>query len=53
VAEEQLQLKDVRTLECLIALESGQAPVRIGQRVRVTVRQQPPASREEGVSPYR
>jgi multidrug resistance efflux pump len=37
VAEEQLQLKDVRTLECLIELEPGQAPLRIGQRVRVTI----------------
>jgi multidrug resistance efflux pump len=37
VAEEQLQLKDVRTLECLIALDPGQAPLRIGQRVRVTI----------------
>lgn len=37
VAEEQLQLKDVRTLECLIELDSGQAPLRIGQRVRVTI----------------
>jgi multidrug resistance efflux pump len=46
VAEEQLQLKDVRTLECLIALEPGQAPVRIGQRVRVTIRQAPPAGGE-------
>jgi multidrug resistance efflux pump len=46
VAEEQLQLKDVRTLECLIALEPGQESVRIGQRVRVTVRQAPPAGKE-------
>lgn len=37
VAEEQLQLKDVRTLECLIDLEPGQAPLRIGQRVRATI----------------
>jgi multidrug resistance efflux pump len=37
VNEEQLQLKDVRTLECLIALETGQPPLRIGQRVRVTI----------------
>jgi multidrug resistance efflux pump len=37
VAEEQLQFKDVRTLECLIALDPGQAPLRIGQRVRVTI----------------
>jgi multidrug resistance efflux pump len=39
VAEEQLQFKDVRTLECLIALDPGQAPLRIGQRVRVTIRE--------------
>jgi multidrug resistance efflux pump len=37
VADEQLQLKDVRTLECLIMLEPGQPPLRIGQRVRVTI----------------
>jgi hypothetical protein len=37
VAEEQLQLKDVRTLECLIALDPGQPPLRIGQRVRATI----------------
>jgi len=29
---------DVRTLECLIGLDDGPAPVRIGQRVRVTLR---------------
>jgi hypothetical protein len=28
---------DVRTLECVIELESGQPPLRIGQRVRVTL----------------
>jgi multidrug resistance efflux pump len=32
---EPLQQNDVRTLECLIELEPGQAPVRLGQRVRV------------------
>jgi len=37
VAEEHLQLKDVRTLECLIDLEPGQHPLRIGQRVRATI----------------
>jgi multidrug resistance efflux pump len=42
VAEEQLQLKDVRTLECLIALDPGQAPLRIGQRVRVTISKEEP-----------
>jgi multidrug resistance efflux pump len=30
-------LNDVRTLECLIELEPGQTPPRIGQRVRVTL----------------
>jgi multidrug resistance efflux pump len=37
VAEEQLQMKDVRTLECIVAVDPGQAPLRIGQRVRVTI----------------
>lgn len=37
VADEQLQLKDVRTLECLIVLDPGQPPLRIGQRVRATI----------------
>lgn len=37
IAEENLQLKDVRTLECVISLDPGQQPLRIGQRVRVTI----------------
>jgi multidrug resistance efflux pump len=37
IAEEHLQLKDVRTLECLIAVDSEQEHLRIGQRVRVTI----------------
>jgi multidrug resistance efflux pump len=37
IAEEQLQLKDVRTLERVIALDPDQPPLRIGQRVRVTI----------------
>ncbi len=37
VADEQLQLKDVRTLECLIGLDADQPPLRIGQRVRITI----------------
>jgi HlyD family secretion protein len=49
IAEEQLQLKDVRTLECLIALAAGQKPLRIGQRVRVTINKAPPADRAGGV----
>ena len=31
------QLNDVRTLECIIALEPDQPPLRIGQRVRVVI----------------
>jgi multidrug resistance efflux pump len=32
---EPMQYNDVRTLECIIELPPGQAPLRIGQRVRV------------------
>ena len=42
ILQEPLQLNDVRTLECLIAVDSGQPPLRIGQRVLVTL--QPPAA---------
>jgi multidrug resistance efflux pump len=41
---EPLQQNDVRTLECLIELAPGQPPLRIGQRVRVTLG--PPAGRD-------
>jgi multidrug resistance efflux pump len=34
---EPLQYNDVRTLECIIELAPGQSPLRIGQRVRVTL----------------
>ena len=37
VMQEPLQVNDVRTLECLIALDPGQPPLRIGQRVRVRI----------------
>jgi hypothetical protein len=37
ILQEPLQLNDVRTLECLVALDPGQQPLRIGQRVRVTI----------------
>jgi multidrug resistance efflux pump len=37
---EPLQFNDVRTLECLIAVDPGQKPLRIGQRVRVTIKAQ-------------
>jgi HlyD family secretion protein len=37
VMQDPLQLNDVRTLECIIAVEAGQPAVRIGQRVRVTL----------------
>jgi hypothetical protein len=32
-----LQYNDVRTLECLIDIDPGQPPLRIGQRVLVQV----------------
>jgi multidrug resistance efflux pump len=35
VLQEPFQQNDVRTLECLIALDPNQAPLRIGQRMRV------------------
>jgi len=38
---EPLQLNDLRTLECLITLDPDQPPLRIGQRVRVTIEQAP------------
>ena len=34
---EPLQFNDVRTLEAIITLDAGQPPLRIGQRVRVTL----------------
>jgi hypothetical protein len=37
ILQEPLQLNDVRTLECLIAVDPDQAPLRIGQRVRVLI----------------
>jgi multidrug resistance efflux pump len=43
VLQEPLQLNDVRTLECLIALDPGQPALRIGQRVRVTLGPPAPA----------
>jgi multidrug resistance efflux pump len=37
ILQDPLQMNDVRTLECLIAVEPDQAPLRIGQRVLVTL----------------
>jgi multidrug resistance efflux pump len=37
ILQEPFQFNDVRTLECLVALDPGQPPLRIGQRVRVTL----------------
>jgi hypothetical protein len=34
---EPLEFTDVRTVEVLFALDSGQPPLRIGQRVRVRI----------------
>jgi multidrug resistance efflux pump len=41
VLQEPLQTNDVRTLECLISLDPGQPPLRIGQRVRVLISTKP------------
>jgi multidrug resistance efflux pump len=38
VMPEPLQYNDARTLECIIELDAGQPAMRIGQRVRVTLR---------------
>ncbi|HXG13016.1 MAG TPA: HlyD family efflux transporter periplasmic adaptor subunit [Gemmataceae bacterium] len=42
VLQETSPLNDVRTVECLIALDSGQPPLRIGQRVRVMINRELP-----------
>lgn len=34
---EPLQVNDVRTLECIVTIDSGPTPLRIGQRMRVTI----------------
>jgi multidrug resistance efflux pump len=36
--QEPFQYNDVRTLECIVYLDPGSGPVRIGQRVRVTIK---------------
>jgi multidrug resistance efflux pump len=38
VMPEALQYNDARTLECIIELDANQPPLRIGQRVRVTLK---------------
>ncbi len=37
ILQDPLQLNDVRTLECLISLDPGHSPPRIGQRLLVTL----------------
>jgi multidrug resistance efflux pump len=37
--QEPFQFNDVRTLECIVHLDPGGPPLRIGQRVRVIIRQ--------------
>jgi multidrug resistance efflux pump len=39
IIQEPFQLNDVRTLECLVAIEGGAQGLRIGQRLRVTIKQ--------------
>jgi multidrug resistance efflux pump len=41
LGDDALQRKDVRTLECIVAINSGQRPLRIGQRMRVTINWKP------------
>jgi hypothetical protein len=36
---EPFMVNDVRTLECVIDINPGGPPMRIGQRVRVTIQQ--------------
>jgi multidrug resistance efflux pump len=53
ILQEPLQLNDVRTLECLIALDPGQPRPRIGQRVLVTIRTAPvPQTSPPSAGPY-
>jgi len=37
--QEPFQYNDVRTLECIVSVDPGGPPLRIGQRVRVTIQQ--------------
>jgi hypothetical protein len=37
--QEPFQYNDVRTLECIVSVDPGGPPLRIGQRVRVTIEQ--------------
>ena len=41
VLREPDRLHDTRTLECLVVVEPGQPPLRLGERVRVLVGQVP------------
>jgi multidrug resistance efflux pump len=41
ILQEPMQFNDVRTLECIIALDPDQQPLRIGQRVRVLIKAKP------------
>jgi multidrug resistance efflux pump len=42
VLQESQNLNDVRTVECLIALDTSSVPLRIGQRVRVAINRELP-----------
>ncbi len=39
ILQEPSQANDARTLECLVALDAGQPPLKIGQRVRIAIEQ--------------
>jgi multidrug resistance efflux pump len=38
ILQEPFQYNDVRTLECLVSIDPGGPPLRIGQRMRVTIK---------------
>lgn len=42
IIQEPLQVNDIRTLECIIQVDQGHKPLRIGQRMRVTIGGTPP-----------
>jgi multidrug resistance efflux pump len=39
ILQEPFQFNDIRTLECIVSLDPGSPPIRINQRVRVTIKQ--------------
>lgn len=48
ILDELVQTRETRTLECMIALEPNQPPLRIGQRMRVTIKRGALRQKPEG-----